>query len=87
MFVRFKALLLYFSRVFTAISTQFGRIFEIRFDKSRIDTIAEFIKFIHTRSAYVAQTSLYGYLKTRMGTRFRIIFEDDAFQEPLNTAK
>ncbi|MFT5220380.1 MAG: hypothetical protein ACI87H_002522 [Gammaproteobacteria bacterium] len=87
MFGRIISVVFLFTRFFAAISTQFGRIFAIRFDKSRIDTISEIIKFIHTRSAYVAQTSLYGYLKTRMGTRYRVIFEDDAFQEPLNTAK
>ncbi|MGI9465257.1 MAG: hypothetical protein ACR2OM_15040, partial [Aestuariivirgaceae bacterium] len=31
--------------------------------------------------------SLYGYLKTRMGTRFRQVFEDDAFLPSINNAK
>ena len=34
-----------------------------------------------------SQTSLYGYLKTRMGTRFRQIFEDEEFLPSINTAK
>ena len=63
------------------------RIFGIRFDKSSIQSIDNLSEFIQTRSAYVAQTSLYGYLKTRMGTRFRQVFEDDKFLPSINRAK
>ena len=59
----------------------------VRFDKSPIQTVEKLIEFVHTRSAYVAQTSLYGYLKTRMGTRFRQVFEDDKFLPSINVAK
>ena len=45
------------------------------------------VEFTHTRSAYIAQTALYGYLKTRMGTRYREIFADPEFQPSLNKAK
>ena len=38
-------------------------------------------RFVRTRSAYIAQTTLYGYLKTRMGTSFRRHFEDEAFSK------
>ncbi|MDE0111793.1 MAG: hypothetical protein OXN84_05850 [Albidovulum sp.] len=34
----------------------------------------------------MAQTSLYGYLKTRMGTRYRSLFEDDAFSHSARTS-
>ena len=63
------------------------RIFRIRFDKSAIQNVENLTEFIQTRSAYVAQTSLYGYLKTRMGTRFRQVFEDDKFLPSINQAK
>ncbi|MEM6499198.1 MAG: hypothetical protein AAF709_21050, partial [Pseudomonadota bacterium] len=33
------------------------------------------------------QTSLYGYLKTRMGTRYTELFQDDAFVDAINQAK
>ena len=63
------------------------RIFRIRFDKSSINEAEKLIEFIHTRSAYVAQTSLYGYLKTRMGRSYAAIFKDERFAPSLNAAK
>lgn len=42
--------------------------------------------FVRTRAAYVAQTSLYGYLKTRMGTKFRDYFEDELFSAEIRAA-
>ena len=63
------------------------RVFGIRFDKSPIENVGNLAEFIQTRSAYVAQTSLFGYLKTRMGTRYRQIFEDDKFLPSINLAK
>ena len=59
----------------------------IRFDKSPIDTVDKLGFFVHTRAAYVAQTSLYGYLKTRMGTKFRDMFTDDEYVKSINFAK
>lgn len=44
-------------------------------------------QFIHTRSAHVAQTALYGYLRTRAGTRFPELFNDDQFLKSINIAK
>ena len=69
------------------IPGRWRRLYGIRFDKSAIQTVDTLSEFIQTRSAYVAQTSLYGYLKTRMGTRFRQIFEDDKFLPSINQAK
>ena len=43
--------------------------------------------FVQTRAAYVAQTSLYGYLKTRMGTRYPHMFQDEVFSKSIATAK
>jgi hypothetical protein len=76
-----------FSRILTSFSQKIAAILRRRLDQSRIDNLAALIEFIHTRSAYVAQTSLYGYLKTRMGTQYRVIFEDPAFAGPLANAK
>jgi hypothetical protein len=44
-------------------------------------------RFLHTRSNYVAQYSLYGYLRTRTGVRFPELFNDDAFVRSINIAK
>ncbi len=75
------------SRIVALIPGKWRRIYGIRFDKSTIQNVDTLVEFIQTRSAYVAQTSLYGYLKTRMGTRFRQIFEDDKFLPSINKAK
>lgn len=46
-----------------------------------------FRRFLHTRSNYMAQYSLYGYLRTRVGVRFPELFNDDAFVRSINLAK
>jgi hypothetical protein len=43
--------------------------------------------FIRTRAAHVAQTALYGYLRTRAGTRFPELFSNDQFVQSVNVAK
>ena len=60
--------------------------FRPRFERHRLDTPDALADFLRTRSSYVAQTSLYGYLKTRMGTSYRIYFEDDTFSASIRTA-
>lgn len=44
-------------------------------------------EFLRTRASHVAQTSLYGYLRTRAGTRYPELFADDGFIELVNIAK
>ena len=44
-------------------------------------------QFLQTRASHVAQMTLYGYLRTRAGTRFPELFENDAFAASLNIAK
>jgi len=44
-------------------------------------------EFIQTRASHVAQTALYGYMKTRAGTRFPALFEDPAMLASINIAK
>ena len=63
------------------------RALRIRSDRSTINNADRLVQFVHTRSAYVAQTSLYGYLKTRMGRKYVEIFKDAKFAPSLNTAK
>jgi hypothetical protein len=48
------------------------------------DALAE---FLGSRASHVAQTSLYGYLRTRAGTRFPEMFESPAILESINIAK
>jgi hypothetical protein len=44
-------------------------------------------RFLDTRASFVAQTSLYGYLRTRAGMRYPELFDDDPFVEGINIAK
>lgn len=62
------------------------KVLAIRFDKSPIDSVDKLTEFVRTRSSYVAQTSLFGYLKARMGTRFPQFFEDDVFSRSIRIA-
>ena len=43
--------------------------------------------FLDTRASHIAQTTLYGYLRTRAGTRFPVLFENDAYVVSINHAK
>lgn len=43
--------------------------------------------FLQTRASFVAQTSLYSYIRTRAGVRFPELFDEDGFNEKLNVAK
>jgi hypothetical protein len=45
------------------------------------------VRFLSTRSSHVAQTSLYGYLRTRAGTRFPEMFENPDILISINIAK
>ncbi len=49
-----------------------------------VDALAEFIS---TRASHVAQASLYGYLRTRAGTRFPQMFESPDLLTSINIAK
>ena len=44
-------------------------------------------EFLNTRASFVAQTSLYGYLRTRAGMRYPELFDDDVFVTSINIAK
>lgn len=44
-------------------------------------------RFLETRASHVAQTSLYGYVRTRAGMRYPELFHDDGFVGSINIAK
>ena len=54
---------------------------------SSISSKEDLQNFVQERSAHVTQTTLYGYLKTRIGTRYAIMVEDEKFSESINIAK
>jgi len=52
-----------------------------------INSIKQLIDYIQSRSAHVTQTTLYGYIKTRIGTRYPAMVEDENFSKSINIAK
>jgi hypothetical protein len=52
-----------------------------------IDTPEALALFLDKRASFVAQTSLYGYLRTRAGMRYPELFDDDPFVASINIAK
>jgi hypothetical protein len=52
-----------------------------------IATPESLARFLDQRASYVAQTSLYGYLRTRAGMRYPELFTDDPFVVSINIAK
>ena len=55
--------------------------------KKKIKDLSELEDFIQKKSAWVSQVTLYGYLKTRMGTKYVLHFDDEKFLGSINTAK
>ncbi len=55
--------------------------------KKKIKNLDHLEDFIQTKSAWVTQVTLYNYLKTRMGTRYVLHFENDKFMDSVNLAK
>tara|TARA_B100000989_G_C19464536_1_gene437691 strand:+ start:142 stop:765 length:624 start_codon:yes stop_codon:yes gene_type:complete len=62
-------------------------LFKAFIPKKKIKNLDELENFIQTKSAWVSQVTLYGYLKTRMGTRYVLHFENDKFMSSVNIAK
>ena len=65
----------------------FFSLFKAFIPKSKIKNLNELEEFIQTKSAWVSQVTLYSYLKTRMGTRYVLHFDNDIFMKSVNEAK
>ena len=55
--------------------------------KKKIKNIEDLRSFIQKKSAWVSQVTLYNYLKTRMGTKWVLHFDDEKFLASINKAK
>jgi len=55
--------------------------------KKKIKNIEDLALFIQKQSAWVSQVTLYNYLKTRMGTKWVLHFDDEVFLASINKAK
>jgi hypothetical protein len=62
-------------------------LFKAVIPKKKLSNLDDFEEFIQTKSAWVAQVTLYSYLKTRMGTRYVLHFDNDEFMKSVNLAK
>lgn len=72
--------------ILDAVREAFASVFKKR--KTRIiDSLARLEDFTATRAAFIAQKTLYGYTKARMGTRFPEMFRDPAIIHSVNIAK
>ena len=57
------------------------------FPKKKIKNNEDLKLFIQKKSAWVSQVTLYNYLKTRMGTKWVLHFDDEKFLQSINKAK
>ena len=62
-------------------------LFKAFIPKKKIKNIQDLEEFVQKKSAWVSQVTLYNYLKTRMGTRYVLHFNDEKFLASINTAK
>ena len=62
-------------------------LFKAFLPKKNLVNLDDLEDFIQTKSAWVSQVTLYGYLKTRIGTRYVLHFENDKFMKSVNLAK
>ena len=71
----------------TDFKTYLFAMFKAFIPKKKIKNLDELETFIQTKSAWVTQVTLYNYLKTRMGTRYVLHFDNDEFMASVNLAK
>jgi len=69
------------------LKTYLFAMFKAFIPKKKIKNLDELERFIQTKSAWVTQVTLYNYLKTRMGTRYVLHFDNDVFMSSVNLAK
>ena len=55
--------------------------------KKKIKNLDDLEDFIQKKSAWVTQVTLYSYLKTRIGTKYVLHFDDEKFLGSINIAK
>jgi hypothetical protein len=65
----------------------FFSLFKAFIPKKKIKNLDELEEFIQSKSAWVSQVTLYGYLKTRIGTRYVLHFDNEEFMKSVNLAK
>ena len=72
---------------FEYLKEYIGPIFNFLKPKKKINNFIQLKEFIQKKSAWVSQETLYGYLKTRMGAKYVLMFDDEIFLGSINKAK
>ena len=62
-------------------------LFKAFLPKKKIKNIDDLKSFIQQKSAWVSQVTLYSYLKTRMGTKYVLHFDNEELMSSINKAK
>jgi len=62
-------------------------LFKAFLPKKKIKKIEDLESFIQKKSAWVSQVTLYNYLKTRMGTKYVLHFDNEELMSSINKAK
>jgi len=62
-------------------------LFKAFLPKKKIKNIDDLKSFIQKKSAWVSQVTLYSYLKTRMGTKYVLHFDNEELMSSINKAK
>ena len=62
-------------------------LFKAFIPKKKIKNINDLESFIQKKSAWVSQVTLYSYLKTRMGTKYVLHFDNEKLLASINKAK
>ena len=62
-------------------------LFKVFLPKKKIKNIDDLKSFIQKKSAWVSQITLYSYLKTRMGTKYVLHFDNEELMSSINKAK
>tara|TARA_B100000945_G_scaffold187710_1_gene150663 strand:- start:339 stop:965 length:627 start_codon:yes stop_codon:yes gene_type:complete len=62
-------------------------LFKAFIPKKKIKNIEDLKEFIQKKSAWVSQVTLYSYLKTRMGTKYVLHFDNEQLLGSINEAK
>ena len=62
-------------------------LFKAFLPKKKIKNINDLKSFIQKKSAWVSQVTLYSYLKTRMGTKYVLHFDNEELMSSINKAK
>jgi hypothetical protein len=62
-------------------------LFKAIIPKKKIKNLDDLQDFIKKKSAWVSQVTLYNYLKTRIGTKYVLMFDDEIFLSSINKAK